>query len=44
MKDDVPLDKEDCLVILDEDGEQDGVDSQTEEGPDWVKHLGRTSL
>ena len=40
MEDDVPLDKEDCLVVLDEYGQQAGVDSQTEEGAHRVKHPG----
>ena len=39
MEDDVPLDKEDCLVVLDEDGQEAGVDSQAEQGTDRVKHL-----
>ena len=42
MEDDVPLDKEDCLVVLDEDGQEAGVDRQTQEGTDRVKHPGLT--
>ena len=40
MEDDVPLHEEDCLVVLDEDGQQAGVDSHTEEGTNRVKHPG----
>ena len=39
MEDDVSLDEEDCLVVFDEDGQQDRVDGQTEEGTDRVEHL-----
>ena len=42
VEDDVPLHKEDCLVVLDEDGQQECVDSQTEQWPDRVQHPGLT--
>ena len=42
MEDDVPLDEGDGLVVLDEAGQQDGVEDQTEEGRERVKHPGLT--
>ena len=40
VEDDVSLDEEDCLVVLDEDGQEAGVDRHTEEGTHRVKHPG----